>query len=224
MAFSNINTQLIKRFSIPTVFIILGIINLTVMVLCALVMRPPPPNYNLPGVAADMANQSMTDVRCKRHSVQQTIKGKSATVGGQTVTVGSSSGDPVLVIPLADALSSTDFWCLWAAFFVNLVFGVVIISNLASMTSNMFHDRAEMPVASLVTIEGAFNAFGRLFFGWASDWFGRRRTFLFIITLQISIVACLIVIMPRLAFWPFVVLVWLATLCYGGGVGVIPAT
>ncbi|KAI8325316.1 MFS general substrate transporter, partial [Martensiomyces pterosporus] len=224
-AFSNLNAALIRRFSVPQVFVILGAINFVVMILCAVVMRPPPPNYNLPGVAVDMMSHSIAEIHCPPQcSVQQTIKGKSAAIGGQTVTVGSNSGDPVLIIPLAQALSSADFWLLWVAFFVNLVFGVVIISNLASMTTNMFGNHIPAAVTTIVTIEGAFNASGRLFFGWVSDWVGRRRTFLFIITLQIAIVACLIVIIPRKTFWPFVVLVWLATLCYGGGVGVIPAT
>ncbi|KAJ1965316.1 hypothetical protein GGI12_000841 [Dipsacomyces acuminosporus] len=225
MAFSSINAALLRTFSIPVVFVILGSINFAVLVLCAAVMRPPPPDYNLPGVSVDMLSKTKTDSHYPLQSkVEQTIKGKSTTIAGQTITVGSDSGTPVLVIPLSQALASKDYWLLWVAFFVNLVFGVVIISNLAGMTTNMFGSDTPIVVTSIVTIEGVFNASGRLFFGWVSDWFGRRRTFLFIITLQISIVACLLVITPSKNFWPFVVMVWLATLCYGGGVGVIPAT
>ncbi|KAJ2819838.1 hypothetical protein FBU31_005396 [Coemansia sp. 'formosensis'] len=92
------------------------------------------------------------------------------------------------------------------------------------MTGNMFGTDLSAPVSVIVTVEGAFNAGGRMLMGWASDWVGRRRTFLFVITLQIVIVSCLIFVIPQRTFWPFVVLVWLATLCYGGGVGVIAAT
>ncbi|KAJ1758234.1 hypothetical protein LPJ54_006448, partial [Coemansia sp. RSA 1824] len=221
----NINAALLRAFTVPQAFAVLGAINLVVMFLCALLMRPPPPDHNLPGVALEMMDQSLTDINhLNMQSVQQTIKGKSATVGGQTITVGSNSGDPVLIITLSQALSSVDFWLLWVAFFVNLVFGVVIISNLASMSTNMFGTDIPAPVTMIVTIEGVFNAGGRLLMGWISDWTGRRRTFLFVISLQIVIVACLISVLPQQSFWPFVVLVWLATLCYGGGVGVIAAT
>ncbi|KAJ2190921.1 hypothetical protein GGH18_003210 [Coemansia sp. RSA 530] len=92
------------------------------------------------------------------------------------------------------------------------------------MSTNMFGTDIPAPVTMIVTIEGVFNAGGRLLMGWISDWTGRRRTFLFVISLQIVIVACLISVLPQQSFWPFVVLVWLATLCYGGGVGVIAAT
>ncbi|KAJ2318643.1 hypothetical protein IWW52_002444 [Coemansia sp. RSA 2704] len=225
VAFSNLNAALLRVFTVPQAFAVLGTVNLVVMFACAMLMRPPPPNHNLPGVAVEMMDQSITDVNYMQHqSVQHNIKGKSATVAGQTITVGSNSGDPVLVITLSQALSSVDFWLLWVAFFVNLVFGVVIISNLASMSTNMFGTDIPAPVTMIVTIEGVFNATGRLLMGWISDWVGRRRTFLFVITLQIVIVSCLISVIPQHSFWSFVVLVWLATLCYGGGVGVIAAT
>ncbi|KAJ2007356.1 hypothetical protein H4R26_000838 [Coemansia thaxteri] len=225
VAFSNLNAQLVRTFSVPLVFVILGAVNLAIMMMCAMVMRPPPPSHNVPGVAINLVDQSTADMQYPhQRSVQHTIKGKSAVIGGQTITVGSDSGNPVLVITLYQALATRDFWLLWVAFFVNLVFGVVIISNLASMTTNMFGAGIPAPVATIVTIEGAFNASGRLLMGWASDWIGRRRTFLFVISLQIVIVTCLIFVIPQQTFWPFVVLVWLATLCYGGGVGVIAAT
>ncbi|KAJ1662285.1 hypothetical protein IW140_001921 [Coemansia sp. RSA 1813] len=225
VAFTNLNAELVRAFTVPQAFVMLGAINFVVMMACALLMRPPPPHHNIPGVAVDMMEQSVADMHYpQQRSIQQTIQGKSATVGGKTITVGTNSGEPVLVITLAQALASRDFWLLWVAFFVNLVFGVVIISNLASMTTNVFGSHILAPVTTIVTIEGAFNASGRLLMGWVSDYVGRRRTFLFIIALQITIVTCLLFIIPQKHFWPFVVLVWLATLCYGGGVGVIAAT
>ncbi|PIA18144.1 MFS general substrate transporter, partial [Coemansia reversa NRRL 1564] len=225
VAFSNLNAVLLRVFTVPQAFAILGTINLVVMLVCALLMRPPHPDYNIPGVAMDMIDQSLTEINYHQHrTIQHTIKGRSANIGGQTITVASDSGDPVLVITLSQALSSPDFWLLWIAFFVNLVFGVVLISNLASMTTHMFGVDTPAPVTAIVTIDGVFNASGRLLSGWVSDSFGRRRTFLLVISTQIVIVACLISIIPQLTFWPFIVLVWLATLCYGGGVGVIAAT
>ncbi|KAJ2710903.1 hypothetical protein H4R19_003513 [Coemansia spiralis] len=226
VAFSNLNAALLRIFSLPQTFAILGAVNLVVMVICAALMRPPHPEYNIPGVAMKMVDQSSPDLETikQQRTLQQTIQGKSATIAGQTITVAASSGDPVLVITLGQALASRDFWLMWVAFFVNLVFGVVIISNLASMTTNMFGAAIPVPVATIITIEGVFNASGRLLSGWVSDAVGRRRTFLAVISAQIVIVGCLLVVIPQLSFWPFVVLVWLATLCYGGGVGVIAAT
>ncbi|KAJ1907095.1 hypothetical protein LPJ81_000971 [Coemansia sp. IMI 209127] len=225
VAFTNLNAELVRVFTVPQAFAVLGAINFIVMLACALVMRPPPPHHSIRGVAVDMMEQSMADLQYPhQRSMQQTIQGKSATIDGQTVTVGTDSGEPVLVITLAQALASRDFWLLWVAFFVNLVFGVVIISNLASMTTNVFSGRVLAPVTTIVTIEGAFNAGGRLLVGWASDYIGRRRTFLLVIALQVAIVTCLIFVLPQGHFWSFVVLVWLATFCYGGGVGVIAAT
>ncbi|KAJ2661894.1 hypothetical protein IWW48_002125 [Coemansia sp. RSA 1200] len=225
VAFSNLNAELVRVFTVPQAFAVLGAINFVVMMACALMMRSPPPHHNVAGVVVDMMDQSVADMQYPhQRSMQQTIQGKSATIGGKTITVGTNSGEPVLVITLAQALASRDFWLLWVAFFVNLVFGVVIISNLASMTTNLFGGHMLAPVATIVTIEGAFNASGRLLMGWVSDYIGRRRTFLFVISLQIVIVTLLLFILPRKQFWPFVSFVWMATLCYGGGVGVIAAT
>ncbi|KAJ2325661.1 hypothetical protein GGH92_010405 [Coemansia sp. RSA 2673] len=95
VAFSNLNAQLVRTFSVPLVFVILGAVNLAIMMMCAMVMRPPPPSHNVPGVAIDLVDQSTADMQYPhQRSVQHTIKGKSAVIGGQTITVGSDSGNP----------------------------------------------------------------------------------------------------------------------------------
>ncbi|KAJ1886543.1 hypothetical protein LPJ66_009581 [Kickxella alabastrina] len=80
-----------------------------------------------------------------------------------------------------------------------------------------------LPAHIAVSIESGFNMLGRVLIGFVSDKVGRKSTFLVLLLTQVAVLICVPITIHTGNFWGFLVLVWLATLCYGGGFGMIPA-
>ncbi|KAJ2326105.1 hypothetical protein GGI00_004842, partial [Coemansia sp. RSA 2681] len=127
------------------------------------------------------------------------------------------------------ALQSRDFWLLYVSFLANIVFCLVILSNLPKIINRLFgmgsRDPQEPPLPTylVVSIEGGFNMAGRVLVGLLSDIVGRKTTFLMILLTQIGVLVCMPFVIQAESFWGFMTLVWMATVCYGGGFGMIPA-
>lgn len=83
--------------------------------------------------------------------------------------------------------------------------------------------RTAAEASMVVSINGGFNLFGRLFFSVLSDFIGRKVCYLIMLTMQLVIIGCFSTITEANAYWTFVCVIWLLTACYGGGFGVIPA-
>ncbi|KAJ1948734.1 hypothetical protein EC988_005056, partial [Linderina pennispora] len=135
---------------------------------------------------------------------------------------------PTIHISLGEALKSRDFWLLYVAFLANIVFCLVVLSNLPALINRLFGREGRVPHAPpleshvAVSIEGAFNMSGRVLVGFMSDMIGRKTTFLILLIVQIVVLACIPMTITSGHFWPFLILIWIATLCYGGGFGMIP--
>ncbi|KAN0053026.1 hypothetical protein ACTA71_012507 [Dictyostelium dimigraforme] len=123
---------------------------------------------------------------------------------------------------LADAITSSEYTIIYLMFFCNVVFGVVAIGRLSDMCQNMF-GKSKVVGAMVVSVNGAFNLFGRLMFGLISDKFGRKKCYIAMLTIQCFSVGFLIKAMKDLNYEAFIGLIWISTLCYGGSFGVIPA-
>lgn len=77
--------------------------------------------------------------------------------------------------------------------------------------------------ATIVSVNGALNLFGRLFFSTISDKIGRKACFLIMLTTQTIVVATFPLYTEHQIYWAFLVCMFALTMCYGGGFGVIPA-
>ncbi|KAJ2698023.1 hypothetical protein FB645_005762 [Coemansia sp. IMI 203386] len=220
LAFSYINKLLIQHTSLPSTFFILGSVNFVVMMFCLQFIAPPPPGHNLDGI------QMVTDkdrVRLRGEESTMEEVNKSTNIHSLAASL------PAVKMPLAEALKSRDFWLLYIAFMSNIMFCLVVLSNLPSMINRLFGRESEfprdppIPAYIAVSIEGGFNMFGRVMVGLVSDNIGRKATLLILLLTQIIILICVPITVDNGSFWWFLVLIWLATICYGGGFGMIPA-
>ena len=120
---------------------------------------------------------------------------------------------------LAEAISSWQWYGLWALLFLNTTAGIAIISQAAPMAQEITHVTA-VAAAGLVGIIAIANGAGRFLWAWLSDFVGRRWVFLMMFPLQ----ALVFVLLPSVqGFSAFTVLACFILLCYGGGFGTMPA-
>ena len=120
---------------------------------------------------------------------------------------------------LGEALRTGQWWALWLLLFLNTSAGISIISQ----ESPLFQELAGVSAvvaAGMVGIVSIGNAFGRVFWAWASDFITRRGAFLVMFLLQ----ALLFWILPSSHSVSLLTGVSLVVLmCYGGGFGTMPA-
>ncbi|KAJ1946465.1 hypothetical protein GGF37_001152 [Kickxella alabastrina] len=220
LAFSYINKALVDYTSLPKAFVILGSATFIVMLFCLQFIAPPPPDHNINGII-------MTESSGRPHF---DVKGNLVEVGKMETGISTLTAEiPPVQMPLGEVLRSRDFWLLYISFIANIVFCLVILSNLPNMINRLFgKDSKEgkespLPAHIAVSIESGFNMLGRVLIGSVSDKVGRKSTFLVLLLTQVAVLICVPITIHTGNFWGFLVLVWLATLCYGGGFGMIPA-
>ncbi|EGC38061.1 hypothetical protein DICPUDRAFT_46034 [Dictyostelium purpureum] len=222
IAFSRIPLMIIKHVSLPINFVILGFVFYAVILLSAFVFRTPPPNYRV--------ERESKPLDKAQH--QQQSSSSSSSNGSEDDIVGGECEEQVVTVEikepkfsdykLGDALVSREFQILYFMFLFNITFGVVAISRLSDMTQNLF-DKSKDIGAMVVSVNGAFNLFGRLFFALSSDKLGRKNTFILILTVQCFTVGFLIKAMQDKNYEAFIGLIWISTMCYGASFGTIPA-
>lgn len=136
------------------------------------------------------------------------------TVGGVVATTGTSTG-----YTPKQALATPQFYGLWILLFLNVLGGVVIISNAVTIYSELtkLGPAIIAPVFGLVAL---FNGLGRLFWGAISDRLGRTTTY----TVMYAIQAITFFVMANLHDLTSVGIAFaIVLLCYGGGFGVMPS-
>ncbi|KAJ2780326.1 hypothetical protein H4R18_003504 [Coemansia javaensis] len=230
LAFSAINKWLIDNTNLPLTFLILGSINFAVMLISVQFICPPPPGHNPDGVVVVDEGDETTAATTTRHAFGR--DGADAEKGRRPralAALPSAAQRQTLSVSLAEALQSRDYWLLYMAFLANIVFCLVVISNLPRLIDGLFGMGARnprqppLPAYIAVSIEGAFNMFGRVLVGVMSDLLGRKTVFLLLLAAQIVVLVFVPIAIHAGSFWGFLGLVWAATICYGGGFGMIPA-
>jgi len=120
---------------------------------------------------------------------------------------------------LGEALSTWQWWALWLLLFLNTSAGISVISQEAPL----FQETALVSAAAAATMVGITsigNAFGRVFWAWASDLLTRKMTFLIMFLMQ----AILFARLPSIhSASTLTVVAFLILMCYGGGFGTMPA-
>jgi OFA family oxalate/formate antiporter-like MFS transporter len=120
---------------------------------------------------------------------------------------------------LGEALSTWQWYALWAILFLNTLAGISVISQAAPLAQEVTHV-SEVAAAGLVGIISIANGAGRFLWAWCSDFIGRARVF------QVMFLAQAIVffLLTRVhSFVGLAVLAFIVLLCYGGGFGTMPA-
>ncbi len=149
-----LSQTLLKRTSIPSTFLILGIGTIVLVCLLSLLLSNPPPGYQPVGKAA------------------------TAATAGQSKPAAPARAD----LDWHEMLRTPHFYQLWIMFIMAASAGLMIISQVALIAKEQAHIDAWgfAPVALLA----AFNTLGRVVSGFLSDRIGRSRTMLLAFTLQ----------------------------------------
>src|ERR1700674_3782291 len=120
---------------------------------------------------------------------------------------------------LGEALATWQWWALWLLLFLNTSAGISVISQEAPLFQELARVSA-VTAASMVGVASVGNAFGRVFWAWASDSISRRATFVVMFLGQ----AVLFWALPSINSAAVLTLVsFVILMCYGGGFGTIPA-
>jgi OFA family oxalate/formate antiporter-like MFS transporter len=120
---------------------------------------------------------------------------------------------------LAEALRTWQWWALWLVLFLNTCAGISVISQEAPLFQELARVSA-VSSAGMVGIVSIGNAFGRVFWAWASDSITRRATFAGMFLGQ----AVLFWFLPSISSAALLTLVsFVILMCYGGGFGTMPA-
>jgi MFS transporter, OFA family, oxalate/formate antiporter len=120
---------------------------------------------------------------------------------------------------LGEALRTWQWWALWLLLFLNTSAGISVISQESPLFQELARVSA-VAAASMVGVASIGNAFGRVFWAWASDSITRRATFAVMFLAQ----ALLFWIVPSInSSAMLTVATFVILMCYGGGFGTMPA-
>lgn len=123
--------------------------------------------------------------------------------------------------PLNDTLKTPTFYLLWSLFFLNILAGLSVISNAASMVAELFPASGIGMATLFVTLLSIGNMLGRL--GWAtlSDKLGRKATFGTFFMLGMLLYG-LLPMVGILSVWGYMALNIVLISMYGGGFSTMP--
>src|SRR3984893_8902725 len=138
---------------------------------------------------------------------------------GWTPTVSEVSHRSARDYSLAEALKTWQWWALWLLLFLNTSAGISVISQESPLFQELARVTA-VAAAGMVGVASIGNAFGRVFWAWASDSITRRGAFVAMFLGQ------------TLLFWALpsinsagvlTIVAFIVLMCYGGGFGTMPA-
>jgi OFA family oxalate/formate antiporter-like MFS transporter len=108
---------------------------------------------------------------------------------------------------------------LWLLLFLNTSAGISVISQESPLFQELGRVSA-VAAASMVGVASIGNAFGRVFWAWASDSITRRATFAVMFLAQVILFWTL----PSLSSaGALTIVAFIVLMCYGGGFGTMPA-
>ena len=120
------------------------------------------------------------------------------------------------------AIRTPQFYLLWGILFVNVTAGIGILAQASPMMQDMF-SKTPVAAAGIVSIISLFNAGGRFLWASASDYVGRRNTYLIFFVAQFL----LFLAIPNMAsggqWLLFQASLFTVFTMYGGGFATIPA-
>jgi len=139
--------------------------------------------------------------------------------GGWAPTTSQASQLSSRDYTLREALRTWQWWALWLLLFLNTSAGISVISQEAPLFQELARVTA-VAAAGMVGMASIGNAFGRVFWAWASDSITRRATFVMMFIAQIILFWALPSITSASVL---TIVVFIVLMCYGGGFGTMPA-
>jgi MFS family permease len=215
---------LMKHFATPTsvgvwqTFVTMGLIYFVAMLAGAFGYRVPPPNWTVPPPV----------------SKERAITTEHAAMRPPMITTRQ--------VHVSEAWKTPQFWLLWWVLCLNVSAGIGVIGIASPMIQEVFggrlidlpgmalKDLSEGQKAQLATIGAAFaallsvfNICGRIGWASASDYLGRKRTYLIFFTLGTALYALAPFAARTGSSALFVLIFGVILTMYGGGFATIPA-
>ncbi|RLN87102.1 hypothetical protein BBJ28_00005723 [Nothophytophthora sp. Chile5] len=229
----------IKAVGLSSTFILIGCVMAFAMYVCAIVLRSPHHEFvvsglNIHGEAVEEADELIH--RGEKVSVMsaheyESIMTPTAQEEKEAVEPTTATNSLVRKLTLIDAIKTIDFFCMYVMFFANQIYGLIVLSKLSSMCTDIFDKTADQ-AADIVSINGVFNCCGRLVFPLVSDLiirkfnvehaFARKCLYYYALVSQAIIVGTIPTLMRNNEYSAFVAEVFILTASYGGGFGTIP--
>jgi hypothetical protein len=123
------------------------------------------------------------------------------------------------------ALKTPQFWLLWAVLCLNVTAGIGVLGQASVMIQETFGGAITAAAAAgFVSLLSIFNMVGRFFWSSASDYIGRKRTYMVFFGLGAALYVAVPLVGSGLgSIFLFVVAFGLILTMYGGGFATIPA-
>ncbi|KAJ3008998.1 UNVERIFIED_CONTAM: hypothetical protein HDU68_002876 [Siphonaria sp. JEL0065] len=217
-----LNTEKNIALGVPLTFVILGCIYFVIMSICSLVLRMPPPGYEVKGIKIDTVKGAET--------LHQDIVIHSE----EDVADFTTSGETTKVIPVTDfssffkmtlweSIMSAEFRLMYIMFIGTQITGLMIMSKIQGIVQTQFGKTGNEPI-NINAILGAFNLLGRMAVPFLSDRFGNRKIFFIVsATVQIFMLGFIPYSIWNQYYAAFLVEVFSIAFFYGAGFGLIPA-
>ncbi|KAJ3113840.1 hypothetical protein HK098_007562, partial [Nowakowskiella sp. JEL0407] len=207
---------------VPLTFVILGACYFTVMVLAGLVLRMPPPGYQVRGITIDTI-AGAENISHDREGSTQTLSEKKE---GEYQEVPVEDAKPLPKDPfslsLPKSLGSKEFILMYAMFFGSQMAGLLMISKIQSIVINQLGTDA-LTAAYYNSGLSICNLLGRLLLPTISDFIGRKPIFILSLLVQAILVGFLPTAIHDKSFPGVITCAFVIGLFYGGGFGMIPA-
>ncbi|KAF4317632.1 hypothetical protein JM18_004045 [Phytophthora kernoviae] len=225
VVWSKVYLPTIDAVGLPWFFIMLGAIMSAAMFTSGLVLRVPPPNFTVHGlnIHGNVVDES------------EGLEDKISTAYREVQTPRANdepAKSPIRQLTLKQALLTPDYIFMYIMFFANQLFGVIVLSRLSSMCTDIF-DKSANAASDIVSINSVFNCCGRLAFSAISDClvryfkvektFARKVLYYFTLGAQVIVLGSLPTVIRHESYSVFVFQIFVLTCSYGGGVGTIPA-
>ncbi|GMF27613.1 unnamed protein product [Phytophthora fragariaefolia] len=232
VAWAKVYRPCIEAVGVSTTFLVVGCVMTGTMYVCAIVLRTPHLEFTVGGL--NIHGEVVDDPEMATDSEDQATSKHQfeSTMSEHEIDFIISTNAQVRKLSLIDAIMSPDFLCIYMMFFANQIYGLVVLSKLSNMCTDIF-GRSGDEAANIVSINGVFNCFGRLFFSLSSDLvarnfntehaFARKCVFYSTLFLQVVIVGTTPMLIRNNQYTVFVAEIFVLTASYGGGFGTIPA-
>lgn len=192
-----LNVFLIARVGIANTVMLLGVVYLLVMLAGSALLMAPPEGWSAPAKTPTSASST------------RRVRSRAAMMATTSVSRNA-------------AIRTPQFALLWGILLINVTAGIGILAQASPMMQDLFQ-RTPAQAAAVVSLISIFNASGRFLWASASDYLGRRRTYLVFFALQVALFVCI----PRFAAngqWIlFQISLFAIFTMYGGGFATIPA-
>jgi MFS family permease len=193
-----LNVFLIARIGIATTVMVLGVGYLVIMMLGAILLVSPPDGWSPPGWRGRA-----------QQSVAHPARGRAPMITTQSVSRNV-------------AVRTPQFALLWGILFINVTAGIGILAQASPMMQDLFQ-RTPLQAAAVVSFISIFNASGRFLWASASDYIGRRNTYLLFFALQLVLFLSIPGLATQGQWLLFQISLFAIFTMYGGGFATIPA-